>query len=83
MSQPVGGPFQFSSDGKHIVSGSTDNAIQVWDIHMGHLVADLFRGTQPQLARSDFRVYFSAFRDETIRLWDTFFSCQYFFYSSQ
>jgi len=36
----------FSSDGKHIVSGSCDHTIQVWSVETGEMTSKPFKGPQ-------------------------------------
>ncbi|KAG8697652.1 hypothetical protein FRC09_007728 [Ceratobasidium sp. 395] len=65
----------FSQDGAHLVSGSEDKTVRVWDAHTGALLAGPFEGhissvcSVAFLPGSDFVV--SASHDRTIRIWDT------------
>ncbi len=63
----------FSSDGKHVVSGSRDRTARLWDVASGHCLAVL-RGHTDIVTRVGFlpdghRVV-SASLDGSIRLWD-------------
>jgi WD40 repeat protein len=64
----------FSSDGKHVVSGSYDHTIRVWDARIGELVAGPFEG-HTKSVRSiaispDGKRVASGSADCTIRMWD-------------
>ena len=64
----------FSPDGRHIVSGSNDRTIRVWDAQIGVQVGNSLQGhTQPvnSVAFSpDGRHIASGSSDRTIRVWD-------------
>ena len=65
----------YSPDGRHIVSGSWDNTIRVWNTTIGQCVAGPFQGhTQPVLSVAyspDGRHIVSGSCDNTIRVWNT------------
>ena len=65
----------FSPDGRHIVSGSEDQTIQVWDAQTGGQVGNPLQG-HTKLVKSvafspDGRHIVSCSWDQTIRVWDT------------
>jgi WD40 repeat protein len=64
----------FSSDGQHIISGSSDNTICVWDAMMGKTVAGLFSGHTDSVRSvaflSDGQRIVSGSSDKTIHVWD-------------
>ncbi|KIM73277.1 hypothetical protein PILCRDRAFT_731139 [Piloderma croceum F 1598] len=80
----VSGPFEghtnlvtsvsFSLDGKHIVSGSYDKTIRVWDVQTGHMVSGPFKGHTDSVSSVSFSLdgkrIVSGSRDMTIRVWD-------------
>ena len=64
----------FSSDGRHIVSGSSDQTIRVWDAQTGGQVGNPLQG-HTNLVNSvafspDGRHIVSGSRDQTIQVWD-------------
>ena len=64
----------YSPDGRHIVSGSKDNRIRIWDAETGSAVGDPLEGHTDwvwSVAYSpDGRHIVSGSKDETIRIWD-------------
>ncbi|CAE6496932.1 unnamed protein product [Rhizoctonia solani] len=66
---------QYSSDGRHIVSGSHDKTVRIWDAQTGDSVFGPLRGHTDyvhSVAYSPDRTYVaSASDDTTIRIWDT------------
>ncbi|KZP17839.1 WD40 repeat-like protein [Athelia psychrophila] len=64
----------YSPDGTHIVSGSADQTIQIWDAETGEVVGEPLRGhSGPIMAivySPDGRHIVSGSYDETIRIWD-------------
>ena len=64
----------YSPDGQHIVSGSSDHTIQIWDAETGFPVGDPLEGHTdlvPSVAYSpDGQYIISGSRDSTIRVWD-------------
>ena len=63
----------FSSDGKTLISGSTDNNIRLWDVHTGKLIKTLTKHTDSVnsvVLSPDGKTIASGSSDDTIRLWD-------------
>src|SRR5258708_4468333 len=64
----------YSPDGKHIISGSMDKTIRVWDAEIGAPVGEPLKGhtgNVRSIAYSpDGRHIISGSRDMTIRIWD-------------
>ncbi|KIJ36187.1 hypothetical protein M422DRAFT_179718, partial [Sphaerobolus stellatus SS14] len=64
----------FSPNGKHIVSGSRDKTIQIWDAKTGEAVGDPLQGHQDSVMTVAFsrdgKHIVSGSRDKTIRIWD-------------
>jgi WD40 repeat protein len=64
----------FSPDGKHVVSGSVDDTVRIWDAGTGELVAGPFEGhTGPVCSVAvspDGKHVVSGSDDCTIRIWD-------------
>ena len=64
----------FSPDGRHIVSGSDDETIRLWDAQTGGQVGNPLKGHTDFITSVAFspdgRHIVSGSRDETIRLWD-------------
>jgi len=64
----------FSSDGRHIVSGSRDQTIRVWDAQTGAQVGNPLQGHTKSVNSVAFspdgRHIVSGSRDQTIRVWD-------------
>jgi len=64
----------FSSDGKFLVSGSSDKTINLWDVQTGGIVKAFHGHTDEVCSVSismDDTMVASGSRDKTIRLWDT------------
>ena len=70
----------FSLDGRYIVSGSTDQTIQVWDAQKGTPVGNPLQGHTDSVTSvafsSDGRHIVSGSDDQTIRVWDVQAGCQ-------
>ncbi|KAF8684317.1 hypothetical protein AX14_004153 [Amanita brunnescens Koide BX004] len=68
-------PIGFSPDGTHIVSGSEDYTIRVWDARSGDVVAGPFQGHTDYVGSVAFSLdgtcIVSGSDDSTIRVWDT------------
>ena len=64
----------FSPDGTHIVSGSSDSIIRVWDVVTGQQIGEALRGHDHWVSSVAFspdgKHIVSGSRDETIRVWD-------------
>jgi len=64
----------FSPDGRHIVSGSWDMTIRVWDAETGEVIAGPFEGHDDGVSSVAFspdgRHIVSGSNDKTIRVWD-------------
>ena len=64
----------FSPDGRHIVSGSRDDTIQVWDAQTGAQVGNPLQGHTSSVSSVAFspdgRHIVSGSRDDTIQVWD-------------
>ena len=64
----------FSPDGRHIVSGSRDDTIQVWDAQTGAQVGNPLQGHTDSVKSVAFspdgRHIVSGSRDQTIQVWD-------------
>ena len=64
----------FSPDGRHIVSGSSDQTIRVWDAQAGSQVGNPLQGHTESVNSVAFspdgRYIVSGSRDQTIRVWD-------------
>ncbi|KAF7979229.1 hypothetical protein HWV62_43190 [Athelia sp. TMB] len=64
----------YSPDGKHIVSGSSDNTILIWDAETGEIVAGPFVGHSREIMTvaysPDGKYLASGSYDETVRIWD-------------
>ena len=64
----------FSPDGKHIVSGSWDKTVRVWDAHTGQSIMDPLKGHDREVTSVAFspdgRHIVSGSRDKTVRVWD-------------
>ena len=64
----------FSPDGRHIVSGSYDSTLQVWDAQTGEQVGNPFQGHTSSVwsvaFSPDGRHIISGSDDRTIRIWD-------------
>jgi hypothetical protein len=64
----------FSPDGKHIVSGSLDNTVRMWDAQTGKLVSDPFEGhtngVNSVTFSPDGKHIVSGSDDNTIKMWD-------------
>ncbi|KAL0945873.1 hypothetical protein HGRIS_012156 [Hohenbuehelia grisea] len=65
----------FSPDGKHIVSGSNDTTIRIWDTESGQQVGDALSGhtgwVRSVAFSPDGKHIVSGSDDTTIRIWDT------------
>jgi len=63
-----------SPDGRHIISGSYDHAIQIWDVETGATVGDPLEGhtdcVQSVTYSPDGRNIISGSSDGTVRIWD-------------
>ena len=70
----------FSPDGRHIVSGSYDWTVQLWDAQTGGQVGNPLRGHTSSVCSVAFspngRYIVSGSHDRTIRLWDAWMGCQ-------
>ena len=66
----------YSPDGQHIVSGSEDRAIQVWDAKTGTLVGEPLKGHTSHVYAitysADGQYIVSGSHDNTICVWDSF-----------
>jgi WD40 repeat protein len=64
--------FSFSPDGTHIVTGSEDKTVQLWDAATGQPVGEPLRGHTSfvTLFSSDSVRIITGSRDNTVRLWD-------------
>ncbi|EDR06801.1 uncharacterized protein LACBIDRAFT_299688 [Laccaria bicolor S238N-H82] len=64
----------FSPDGRHIVSGSGDKTVRVWDAQTGQSVIDPLKGHDDYVTSVAFspdgRHIVSGSHDETVRVWD-------------
>ncbi|KZP10859.1 WD40 repeat-like protein [Athelia psychrophila] len=64
----------YSPDGKHIVSGSADDTIRIWDAETGEAVGEQLRGHSSSIMAiaysPDGRHIVSGSWDGTIRIWD-------------
>ena len=69
----IQGPLVFSSDGKALVSGNSDNSVTLWDLHTGRDVRT-FQGHVAVVTgvalTPDGRRLASASYDNTVRIWD-------------
>ena len=67
-------PVTSSPDGKHIVSGSTDKKVRVWDAQTGQSVMDPLKGHGDWVTSVAFspdgRHIVSGSHDKTIRVWN-------------
>jgi WD40 repeat protein len=84
--QVVSGPFEghtsmvtsvaFSPDGKHIVSGSGDQTVQVWDAESGQVVSGPFEGHTDGVTSVAFspdgKHILSGSGDQTIHMWGAY-----------
>jgi WD40 repeat protein len=65
----------FSPDGKHIVSGSDDKTVRVWDAQTGQSVMDPLKGHDDSVTSVAFspdgRYIVSGSDDKIVRVWDT------------
>jgi WD40 repeat protein len=73
----------FSPDGKHIVSGSHDKTIRVWDAVTGDIVSGPFEGHTSAVNSVAFspdgKYIVIGSDDKTIRVWDANSSDAFFF----
>jgi len=64
----------FSPDGRHIVSGSRDKTVRVWDTQTGQSVMDSVKGHDDWVTSVGFspdgRHIVSGSSDKTVRVWD-------------
>ncbi|KIO14040.1 hypothetical protein M404DRAFT_121545 [Pisolithus tinctorius Marx 270] len=64
----------FSSDGKRIVSGSTDNTVRIWDAERGAQIGGPLEGHTGSVLSvgfsSDGKKIVSGSADQTVRVWD-------------
>ncbi|KIJ36174.1 hypothetical protein M422DRAFT_179768, partial [Sphaerobolus stellatus SS14] len=64
----------FSPDGKHIVSGSSEKTIRIWDAKTGEAVGEPLQGHQDSVGKVGFspdgKHIVSGSEDKTIRIWD-------------
>jgi WD40 repeat protein len=64
----------FSPDDRHIVSGSDDKTVRVWDAQTGHSLMDPLKGHDDWVTSvafsADGRHIVSGSYDETVRVWD-------------
>ena len=64
----------FSPDGRHIVSGSSDKTVRVWDAQTGQSVMDPLKGHDHSVTSVAFspdgRHIVSGSHDDTVRVWD-------------
>jgi WD40 repeat protein len=68
------GSVAFSPDGKHIVSGSEDETIRIWDADTGQSLMGPLEGHQDSVwsvaFSPDGKRIVSGSEDKTIRIWD-------------
>ena len=63
----------FSPDGRHVVSGSNDNTVHIWNVVMGESVAELkghLGSVYSVVFSPDGSLVASGSRDNTIRIWN-------------
>ena len=64
----------FSPDGKHIVSGSYDSTVRIWDAALGQAIGEPLRGHTDSVRSVSFspdgKRIVSGSVDDTIRIWD-------------